>query len=260
MGNYISDFLVSSLDIETASQFPGARWEPFQLYMLDFEDPLLAVIKSRQVAFSFTAAAKAVARALIDDVSSIFVSINQEEASEKMVYARAILNALQVTDIPKITTNNKLKIEFANGASLISMPSKAPRGKAKRDIYIDEMAHMLPTISRLIFSGSLPIISKGGRITIGSTPFGSTGFFWEVITQTHEYPDFSRIRVPWWSTFAFCNNVQTAVENAPLMQTVERIQTFGTKRIQLIYKNMLLEDFQTEYECMFADGLASWLT
>ena len=40
----------------------------------------------------------------------------------------------------------------------------------------------------------------------------------------------------------------------------ERVNLFGNERIRSIFENMLLEDFQAEYECLFIDESTAWIT
>jgi phage FluMu gp28-like protein len=43
------------------------------------------------------------------------------------------------------------------------------------------------------------------------------------------------------------------------MGTSARVEMFGTERIKAIYANMLEEDFQQEYECLFVDESTAWI-
>ena len=52
----------------------------------------------------------------------------------------------------------------------------------------------------------------------------------------------------------------TAYVVAPGMITSERVALFGNERIQAIYANMPEEDFQQEYETVFADQSTAWIT
>lgn len=51
----------------------------------------MIAVKSRQIAFSWIMAAEAIANAILRREDTVFVSINQDEASEKIVYAKADL-------------------------------------------------------------------------------------------------------------------------------------------------------------------------
>jgi phage FluMu gp28-like protein len=254
-----AEFLVECLDLERASGVEGARWEHFQLSHLNDNSIFRIEDKSRQIAWSWIIAAEATAEAILDGRSSIFVSINLDEAKEKIRYAKGVYENLQVGGLPKLKTDNQLELEFSNGARLISLPSKPPRGKARMNVYLDEFAHVQH--DRRIYTAALPVISKGGRLRIGSSPLGASGVFWEVFTESMQpYPGYSRKRTPWWEVQAFCLNVREARRLAPRMVTSARVDLFGNDRIKAIYANMPEEDFRQEYEAEFVDETTAWIS
>lgn len=254
-----AEFLVECLDLERASGVEDAKWEEFQLAHLNDDSLFRIENKSRQIAWSFLIAMEAVAEAVLYGQSSFFVSINIDEAKEKIRYALAIYENLQVGGLPKLKTNNQLEIEFSNGARILSLPSKAPRGKPRFNVYLDEYAHVQH--DRIIYTGALPVVSKGGRIRIGSSPFGASGVFWEIFTEAMQpYPGYTRKRTPWWEVQAFCLNVREARRLAPQMLTSARVDLFGNDRIKAIYANMPEEDFAQEYEATFVDETTAWIS
>ncbi len=254
-----AQFLVEHLDLPAAAGVPEARWEHFQLAHLNDDSTFRIEDKSRQIAWSFTVAAEAMALAILNGESSVFVSINLEEAKEKIRYARAVMESLTPGVRPRLARENLLEIELDNGARLISLPSKPPRGKARMNVYGDEFAHVQR--DREIYTAMLPIISKGGRLRLGSSPMGASGVFWEIFgEQLRRYPGYTRKRTPWWEVQAFCRGVAEARKLAPAMETARRVELFGNERIQAIFANMPLEDFQQEYECEFIDETTAWIT
>lgn len=261
-------FLVEHLDLEKATGVDGARWEPFQIQHLNDDGLFRIENKARQIAWSFVVAAEAVAFALLKDPvasSSVFESINLSEAAQKISYARAVYESLRLgSGWPKLTKDTALSLEFdggidRGGSSIESLPARPPRGKARRNFYGDEFAHVKG--DRDIYKAALPVTSKGGRFRLGSSPLGASGMFWEVFTQERQrYPGYHRKRTPWWHVFSFCHDVPAAVRNADQMTTRERVYTYGRPRIIAIYENMVEEDFQAEYECVFVDESTAWLT
>lgn len=253
-------FLLEHLWLPTATGVEEAKWEFFQLDHLDDDGPFRIENKSRQIAWSWLSAAEAVAEAILYGQSSIFISINQEEAQEKIRYAHQVYEAVYgVSGLPKITRDNRLGIELANGARLSSLPARPPRGRARHNVYMDEFAHVRD--DRQIYTAAIPIISKGGRLRIGSSPYGATGVFWEIFTQRlSRYPGYTRVATPWWHVQSFCRNVPAAIRLAPAMPTAERVATFGNPRIQTIFVNMPTEDFRQEFECEFVDETTAWIT
>ncbi len=254
-----ADFLIDNLDLPAASGVEDARWEYFQLAHLSSDSTFRIENKSRQIAWSFLIAAEAVANAVLYGISSIFQSINLDEATEKIVYANRVYEALQLDGLPKRTRQNLLGLEFSNGARLISSPGTPQRGKARFWVYLDEWAHQKH--DRANYTAALPIISKGGVVRGGSSPMGASGMFWEIDTQAfRQYPGYQRKSTPWWEIYSFCVNVPEARKLAPNMPTAHRVELFGNDRIKAIYANMPLEDFQQEYECTYVDESTAWIT
>jgi len=254
-----AQFLVDNLNLQKASGVPDAVWEHFQLDHLNDDSVFRIENKSRQIAFSFLCAAEAVADAILESRDTIFSSINHEEAKEKIRYAKSCYENLEIGGLPKLVIDNQLELEFSNGARLTSFPARPVRGRPKANWDGDEFAHIQR--EREIYKGSLPIISKGGRIRIGSSPLGASGLFWEIFTESlQKFPGYTRKTTPWWEIQAFCKNVGEARRLAPAMDTFSRVELFGKERIKAIFANLPIEDFQQEYECAFVDESTAWIT
>lgn len=247
-------FLVMCLNLPLAAEVDDARWERFQIAHLNDDSTFRIEDKSRQIAWSFTVAAEAVAGAVLDGESTEFVSINQDEAAEKVRYARRVYEHLEISGLPKLKGDSVFGMEFDNGARIISLPSRPPRGKAKFNIVLDEFAHVMH--DREIYTAALPIISRGGRMRVGSSPMGATGMHWEISQEElRDFPGFVRVKTPWWLVDGFCAAPSAGAHSMP---TAERVERFGNVRIQDIYANMLLDDFQQEYECVYVDEVVSF--
>jgi len=86
-------FLTKYLNLPEATGDPDARLQPFQIEQLNDESQFAIDNKARQVGWSWTAAAGAVADANIEKRSvHIFVSINLDEAREKIRYAKYVID------------------------------------------------------------------------------------------------------------------------------------------------------------------------
>lgn len=253
-------FLIEHLNLAEATGDPHAQWEEFQLELFNNRKLLRWDNKSRQIAWSWSCAADAVADGIQTPRSThLFVSYNLEEASEKIRYAKQIIESLDAAVQPTLLTDNRLSLEFGNGSRLISSPCRPVRGKAKATVYLDEFAHYPK--DREIYVSALPVLSKGGALWIGSTPLGASGMHWEIGTEAiQKYPGFVRRTLPWWIAGALCRNVAGARVAAPPMLTEARVQWFGTPRLVLLFENMPLEDFQQEFECAFVDEASAWIT
>jgi phage FluMu gp28-like protein len=253
-------FLVQYLDLPAATGVDDARWEHFQLSHLNDDSTFRIEDKSRQIAWSWLVAAESVANAMLDNTSSIYVSINQDEAKEKVRYARAIYDSLHAPfKLPALVRDNELGLEFESGARLLSLPATPPRGKPRFWVYLDEYAHVKK--DREIYRAAVPIISKGGRVRVGSSPLGASGMFWELFEQKlRRYPGYSRKVTPWWEVQAFCTDVRTARTVAPGLLAHEAVERFGNHRIRDIYDNVPEDDFRQEYCGAFVDETTSWIT
>jgi phage FluMu gp28-like protein len=258
-------FLVEFLDLPQATGIDGAVWEDFQIRYLNNQTRFGIDVKSRQIAWSFTSAADAVADGVLnDDTPHIFVSINLDEAKEKIRYAKAIIEGLDEPVRPRLIRDSATELEFDNGSRLISHPCRPVRGKPRARVYLDEMAHYASGIDREIYTAALPATTKGdGYIRIGSSPLGAKGLFWEIATQgMRKYPGFDHNRrfIPWWFVRALCKDVPMAATIAEQLTTHDRVNAFGTPALIEIYENMFLEDFQQEYECAWVDELTAWIS
>ena len=253
-----AEFLVECLDLPAASQVENAKWEPFQINHLNDDSTLRIEDKARQIAWSFVVAAEGVANAMLYGESTVFVSINHEEAAEKVRYAKLVYENLNIGGLPRLITDNVFGLEFDNRSRIKSLPSKQPRGKARMHIVLDEFAHVMHDDK--IYAASTPIIARGGRLRIGSSPMGAGGKHWEISQQElRAYPGFTRVTTPWWKVKSFCKDGILPAD-AEGMTTAERVERYGNDAIRLLYENNLLDDFQQEHECIYVDETISYFT
>lgn len=257
-------FAVENIDLPAASGTETAVWETFQVGLLNNDTRFGVDTKARQIAWSFTAALDSVADACLNPGHPhVFVSINLEEAKEKIRYTRSIIEATHPSFRPRLVRDSLTEMETADGTRWISHPCRPPRGKPGARIYLDEFAHYPEGLDRDIYVAGLPATTKhGGYIRIGSSPLGGRGMHWEIQTETlRQYPGYDGRRrlIPWWQVRALCNDVPTARQDAPLMSTDERVYAFGRQSIIDIFENMFLEDFQQEYECAWVDEASAWI-
>lgn len=236
------------------------KLEPYQLRFLGSTEPYRCIEKSRQVGYSFAFGCESLARShLREQNNSIFVSYNQADAKEKIVYVQQMHEELPLEYQKRKIVDSKLELAFQSNSAhkrisrIISNPSKAPRGK-KGDIYLDELAHCAN--DREIYKGSTALIlrGKGSQLTICSSPLGRRGQFWEIARQEiRPYKAFWRQSVPWWLASFLCKDILKAAREAPKMSTQERVETFGLKKLRDQFDSLDLEDFQQEFECFYCD-------
>jgi phage FluMu gp28-like protein len=257
-----AQFAAEFIDLREAAQVEEAAWESFQFAFLNNATRFGIDAKSRQVGWSFTSALDAFCDSRIEPGNPyIFVSINQDEAKEKIRYLRAIFQATDAPLRPKrLVTDSQTEIELDDGTRFISHPCRPVRGKPKARIYLDEMAHYPQGMDRQIYTAALPATTKGGYIRIGSSTMGAKGLFWEIMTESlRPWSGFARRYIPWWDVTALCKNRQAA-KSAAEMPSRTRVERFGTPALLDIFENMFLEDFQQEYECDWVDESSAWIT
>ena len=226
----------------------------------------IAIVKSRRVGWSFICSLKGLIKAMDPDrigYTKQFVSYNEEDALEKISYAKQFYDSMPDCDAKKkLVTDNKSMLCFQdkNGITqsrLISIPCRPPRGKGG-DISLDEFAIYNAKMQKLVYDAALPVISRGGTIEMGSSPLGKIGQFYDILTDKETY-DYERYNIPWWFCRDLCIDVPTAVKVAPDLSTPERVETFGTKIIKQIFKNNDYDTFRQEYECDFIDSSESYI-
>ena len=226
----------------------------------------IAIVKSRRVGWSFICSLKGLIKAMDPDrvgYTKQFVSYNEEDALEKISYAKQFYDSMPDCDAKKkLITDNKSMLCFQdkNGITqsrLISIPCRPPRGKGG-DISLDEFAIYNAKMQKLVYDAALPVISRGGTIEMGSSPLGKIGQFYDILTDKDTY-DYERYNIPWWFCRDLCVDVPTAVKIAPSLSTVERVETFGTKILKMIFQNSDIDTFQQEFECSFIDSSESYI-
>ena len=253
-------FLLEHLDLTRATGGEVAEYEPYQLAMWSDEGMFAVYVKSRQIGWSWTAAADAVAECYLQPgVTCVFTSINLEEAKEKVRYAKMIDDSLDNDVRMKLDGDSMTSIRYTNGSRMMSGPARAVRGKPRARVYLDEFAHYRE--DRTIYTAALPATTQGGRIRIGSTPYGARGMFHDItMERTQTYPGYRRLWLPWWRINLLCTDVVAAGKEAPGTPTEWRVDRFGTERLKAIFANMMLDDFQQEYELNWVDESVSYFS
>src|SRR5688500_6790558 len=157
--------------------------EPYQIRFLNDKSLFRIVNKGRQIGFSTVLSIETLHAATTrPKYKANIVSINQEEASDKVAVAKDLFYSIpdELADVglrPVIYNNSTYEFAFhtpPNVSEIYSQPaSSAIRGGSK-DIYFDEFAHIRDATK--LFQAALPAISRGNRrMTIISTPLGQSG-------------------------------------------------------------------------------------
>jgi phage FluMu gp28-like protein len=248
------------------ARFDGAPLEldNFQVRFLACRRRFRSLLKARQIGYSFVMAAEMLARAHLNArYTAICVSFNLDDAKDKITLIKLLHDELPLGYQKRICIDSKTVVGFESRDSkrrqavVQSLPSKAPRGKSG-DCYVDEFAFCLN--DRAIYTGASSLtIRSAGQLTIGSTPYGQRGKFWEI----HENKDGSndiywRMDIPWWLCAKFCRDVRAASVLAPTMSTAQRVREFGTNSLLDVFSANTEDDFRQEYELEFQDARVAY--
>ena len=240
----------------------------YQIVYINDRSYFIHIDKARQTGYSYIYACRSLAKShLQPHHTSIFISINQEEANEKIVYAQGLYESLPLSVKKKRVVDNKHSLEFEDPSGLkktrtriISHAQREPRGKGGNvDVYLDEAAHY--TWGDEIYVAAIPIITRGsGTMTIGSSPLGKTGIHYEITANASYRKIYSYHQVYWWHCIDFVKHgfFKKAQKIAPGMSTEERVATFGSEKIIGIFISLDLEQFQQEYELLHIDESVSF--
>lgn len=247
--------------------------EDWQTFLLNSSSGYMWWGKSRQVGFSWAEAMKKLARCyLIPKIYArkylgIFLSLNQDEAKEKIFYVMSAWATLpkELREGPlRLVRESTDALEFANGSRILSYPARAVRGKAGADITLDEFAH-IPKV-KTVYEGTTAATIRGSggsaAITIGSTPLTESDLFYEIGHNLTQYRSFGghRFFVRWWDSAAICRDVigarRASVAESWLSRNDyesvdERVKRFGTERLNQEFGSLPLESFLQEYEAAF---------
>jgi len=221
------------------------------------------VVKSRQIGFSWTISGEALHKIVTTPNKTVnVVSINQKEASKKIVYAKQFYYTIPGESGFRVPVYTNAEYEFSvhdapYTSYYESMPASAAIRGGEKDFYFDEFAFIAE--SPKLYDAALPATSRGNsRFTVVSTPLGQSGMFFDLAHDRMKYPDYSIHVVPWWECSIMSRDLVESVALAADFDTDQRVAKWGTPAIQGIFANMGLDAFQQEYECNFADESLSF--
>ena len=228
--------------------------------------------KSRQIGQSYGFSCEGFAKSqLLNIYTGIFISYNQDEANEKITYARALHESTPYKYRKKLVVDRITALEWGGRTldgrktktRLISHPQREPRGKGfNTDVFLDELAHY--QWQEKVYIAAVPIVTRGlGQLSLASSPLGQSGLHYEIGHNTEDYDMYSRHKIYWWDNPDFLSedaarNMKDVAEIAPDMETEQRVSEFGNDAIVQAFKSMLIEYFQQEYELRSIDETVSY--
>lgn len=203
----------------------------YQVEFLNDESVFRIVSKARQLGFSVIIAIEAVIESLLfPQQVSLFVSSGEDAAKRVLQYCYEFIRSLPVK--PNLLVQSTSEIKLANHSQMVSLPAnpKTIRGFRAHRVYIDEAAHFQN--DREIFKAIEPSISRGGKLTVISTPNGRLNRFYEIFSdEAGQYTNFSKHEIHW--------------KRCP--------DEMYQKRVLDLKRNMNPIEFSQEYECKFME-------
>lgn len=244
--------------------------DPWQEMLLADQGTYIILLKGRQEGFSFAVAAKKFIELQSPDVKNKtvqFVSYNLMDAVEKIRYVSIMAHSIPEKRRKKIAYETKTSIEFLDAGGrttsrLVSIACRPPRGKPG-DVVLDEFAIYGLNRQELIYTAALPSITRGGSITVGSTPLGKLGLFHDIYADRKKYGNYTRYTVPWWQARELCRGkdiMGPRAANVKDMDTEQRVRLWGSVVLRNQFAVMDIESFQQEYECAFLDNAGSYIS
>jgi hypothetical protein len=174
-------------------QHPVKGLIPFSLY--DYQKDIIrgftgnrmnVILKARQLGIT-TVTAGYVAWFILfhRDKNVLAVATKQDTAKNMIRIVRNIYKYLPkwMTDIGRVSVNNRHSIELENGSRIKAVTTTADVGRSEAVslLIVDEVAHIKGFDE--IWTGLWPTVSTGGCVLLFSTPNGTGNFFHKCYTQ-----------------------------------------------------------------------------
>lgn len=175
------------IDTYAKIQHPLKGLIPFKTY--DFQKDIVQgyikhrfniILKSRQLGVTTITAAYVAWYTLFHrDKNVIIVATKRETAQTMIRMIKNIFNHIPrwMSDIARITTNNKQSVELSNGSRVKAVPLTPDVGRSEAIslLVVDEVAH-IPNFEEF-WAGLFPTLARGGSAALMSTPYGTANFF-----------------------------------------------------------------------------------
>jgi len=202
----------------------------YQREFIMSDDQYRLVLKSRQIGFSFVAAADALIAAVAGR-NQLFLSASEEQALILMRYVEYWAGKMGIL----FTKDKDHEKQLPNGAIIKAMANNFRTVQGfTGDIWMDEFAwYQNP---KKIWHAFVPSIGAvQGRFTIMSTPFEEPSLFHQLVTDEEKYYMFTRFRV----------DIYRAIEDGLV---------FDLETMRALFDE---DTWASAYECQFVDDESS---
>uniref|UniRef100_A0A6M3KBV8 Putative terminase n=1 Tax=viral metagenome TaxID=1070528 RepID=A0A6M3KBV8_9ZZZZ len=190
--------LKRELIIKFLETFTKVKGKPFKLYdyqkrFIEDESTFRIVNKARQLGFTLIMGGEGLVESLMDKNAVIlFLSTSENAARRVLDYCKQLFYSIPAGIRPKTSKNSSTEMQFLDekrrpAGQLVSLPNNPNtcRGFNATRIYIDEAAHFKEEDK--IFRAIQPSISRGGKMTVSSSPCGRSNNFYNIWANEKEY-------------------------------------------------------------------------
>lgn len=165
------------------------------------EEPNTIHNKSRQIGISDAYGCRSFLRAYINNYPILVVSPSQRQSTHFMGYVKKYKRLYEQKtgiEIP-LAKDAEQTLIFEDGGEIYSLPNQANtvRGFPADEIILDEFAHFLHDTDKAVLQAIEPSLTRGGSLTIISTPFGTENEYHTIWDSKDLYTDFKRELIHW---------------------------------------------------------------
>lgn len=176
-----------------------------------------------------------------DSRDQMIVSASERQAAKVLDKCEKFSEVCAMMGVPiRITSISESRIKYASGKEILSLPQNPNTVRGfSGDLFLDEFA--MYRDAEAMYAATFPIITRGGKIRIGSTPLGESGKFWELWTGDNSF----------WK---YKCDINRAVRGG-----LELLDELGQPTTpEFIRRNMDEESFRREYLCEFVDESSAY--
>ena len=181
------ELIIKFLEIFARIDNKKAKLYDYQKKFLRDTSVFRIVNKARQLGFSFILAAEGIVETMLEpSTRDLYISSSEDAAKRILAYCKQIYYSLPTQIRPPLYRNSSTEMQFRDvktnkpGGLLVSLPNnpRTVRGFNATRVGIDEFAHFRD--DEELLRAIQPSISRGGKLTIISTPNGRANKFYDI--------------------------------------------------------------------------------
>jgi len=153
----------------------------YQKRWVEDKSPLKIWLAARQVGKSFALSFEAVVMALTEKCNVLILSASERQSKEVMekVYTHLRVLKAMTKDLLKAEKETATELKLENGSRIISLPANPDTTRGfSGHVFLDEFSFHRD--SRAIWRAMFPVITRGYKIRVASTPNGKSNMFYEL--------------------------------------------------------------------------------